>query len=420
MAKPTTADEQRKWVRDNLSSELSFILNECEVPVETQVDIGLIGYKSVRRFASWSDDRAGLRTAIKDDLNIDTAAAGGAGTAARTLASAIVCAWEFAHDTVERENTVRAEAKVLQQHRPSTVQERTAMRRAFEQDHGKLPSVEVPSADYISMKLECEVEEPTASQLDEVTSIEEAETQNLTASLDPTGRLRITKQKMKGKLPTNSEELRLKLKLECNTWIFVSKKFTSKTWLQNITPGTWSRYADYLLGEKVANLKVPVHHHEALESIRVPWSIVLHYEYEIRKAAIRACKEDGVPLDTALQAAMKDAELKEVHFTSPLALMPKGKRSAEDEGGKGKAGKWAKQGGWPNQKGNKDKGKGKGKDKGKGKGKGKLLSNTPDGRQICFSYNSPAGCATVNCTRVHMCRVPACGAMDHGSHAHPA
>ncbi len=108
---------------------------------------------------------------------------------------------------------------------------------------------------------------------------------------------------------------------------------------------------------------------------------------------------------------MKDAELKEVHFTSPLALMPKGKRSWDDGGGNGGNGKWAKVG---------PKGKGKGKKggKGKGKGKGKMLASTPDGRQVCFNFKA-GGCGNTSCSRVHMCRVQGCGATDHGASGHP-
>jgi hypothetical protein len=375
------------------------------------------GYKNLRKFVSWADDRASLRAAIRDDLGVDVTAAGPAGTAARVSAAAVICAWEYAKDSVEKENALRAESKVLQQHRPASTQERLAMRRAYEDEHGKLPSNEVPSSDYLASKMEeCETEEPSASPLDEVSSIEESETQNLQASLDVTGRVRISKQKTKGKMPATSEELRLKLKLEANTWVFLSKKFTSKQWLQKVNPATWSRYADYLLGEKVANLKIPVEGGSSsdLSSVRVPWAVVLHYEYEIRKAALRDCRENGTQLDEALKASMKDAELKEVHFTSPLALMPKGKRSWDDRGKKDDGnGKWTRVSA-------KGKGKGKkGSGKGKGKSKGKMLSSTPDGRQICFNFNNNTGCNNGACTRVHMCRVPGCSATDHGMSGHP-
>ena len=110
----------------------------------------------------------------------------------------------------------------------------------------------------------------------------------------------------------------------------------------------------------------------------------------------------------------KDPDLKEAFFTTPLALT-----ASESPN------KYQK----PNAKGNMDyftrpKGKGKGKgsynsfnnfSKGSGKhqrnAKGKhgdfqLVSQTPDGRDICFAYNSQ-GC-NGKCGRVHVCRVKGC------------
>ena len=72
------------------------------------------------------------------------------------------------------------------------------------------------------------------------------------------------------------------------------------------------------------------------------------------------------------------------------------------------------------------KGDGKGKDgKGKGKGKSKkgdksfngssLVSQTPDGREICFAYNAQ-GCRG-SCGRVHCCRVRGCH-KEHSAREH--
>ena len=62
-------------------------------------------------------------------------------------------------------------------------------------------------------------------------------------------------------------------------------------------------------------------------------------------------------------------------------------------------------------------GKGKGKEKGKAKAPRdphakkiaaglSLVARTPDGRDICFKYNS--GTCTGGCGRVHCCRVKGC------------
>eukprot|EP00973_Karenia_brevis_P038133 5257429-Karenia_brevis.AAC.1 len=57
-------------------------------------------------------------------------------------------------------------------------------------------------------------------------------------------------------------------------------------------------------------------------SINVPWSLVLSYEYEIRKAACQMVIDDGKTLAKALMDATKDAHTRDVYFVSPLALTP--------------------------------------------------------------------------------------------------
>ena len=100
----------------------------------------------------------------------------------------------------------------------------------------------------------------------------------------------------------------------------------------------WQRYADFLLGDKVSNLRIPCLQGDAMQSVRPPWNVVLHYEYEIRKAAMKAARDHGQQIDEAMAAAVANAELKEVHFTSPLALMNMNRERAPK-----REGEWVKE-----------------------------------------------------------------------------
>lgn len=157
------------------------------------------------------------------------------------------------------------------------------------------------------------------------------------------------------------------------------------------------------------------------EKVTIPWQVLLNYEFACRKLAFRLVREEAKTLNEALLECIKDAECKEVNFTSPIAIGGTAKRKAPaqpnwDEGVMQQAGKGAKNPPWK-----KAKGKGKGKTKGgrmQGKGskptsKKKWLSYTPDGRQICYNFNKPKGCHDASCERVHICQVPSCG----GNHA---
>jgi hypothetical protein len=127
-------------------------------------------------------------------------------------------------------------------------------------------------------------------------------------------------------------------------------------------------------------------------------------------------KEEGISFYQALVDATKDAELKEIHFTTAIALgrhHQGNRRTDNPEGGARKKGKWNDKQVRVETKNTQSAGKGKGQKKGgKGKGGGKgtnnpLLARTPDGKEICFAFNSE-GCSNASCTRAHVCRKRGC------------
>ena len=162
-------------------------------------------------------------------------------------------------------------------------------------------------------------------------------------------------------------------------------------------------YLDYLLGEFV--LKLYAKNEFGNTTNGPPWALILSYEHEIRRAAIRDT-EKGIPLFTGLRKALQDPVVKERYVTTPLSLKrsrssrspdPNPDKYARIEGGKGKA---------------RGKGKDKNRVKGRGKGRGKeqggivCKSKTPDGKGICFKYNSVVeNCRANKCLWLHVCGV---------------
>ena len=141
---------------------------------------------------------------------------------------------------------------------------------------------------------------------------------------------------------------------------------------------------------------------------------------------IKISVRENRPLAEVLPEKSRDSEIREQHFISPIAL-----QGVINEG-RGNRLRWGQQQQQPprwqpyqpwsrnTDKGDKGKGKlidmkgdykggktktGKGKDKGP-KGK-RVLTHTPDGRQICYAFNE-GGCDG-SCGRVHICQVPGCG-----------
>lgn len=414
--------EMRQFLKENVEAQLTFIWDEHRVPLKTQYDVGQI-YSTLRLFTTIADDRANVRAAVKDDFGLDPGAAAPAGAQNRATAGALVASWEVAKDLLQKEAQLRAEAKVHDVPRRVPANEKLAMRKVAELTAGSIPNKEFPHNDYLASKMEeVENDEVTASPLDEIISVEDSETQTLSSAVDQSGHIRITRTKNKTRPPANSEELRIRLRIEFHTWLLISSKHVNKTYLQGLDARTWERYADYLLGDRVHCMMVPVPGSDSMQSLNPPWHIVLHYEFQIRKAAFKKVRESqtAITIMEALQQCMVDPELKEMHFTSPIALQGR-VRAAGNFVGEDRPWKTSR---WEHShkgKGSDHKGKGSKGGKGKGHGKGgkggkggysrqgSLLTHTPDGRQICYNFNSENGCKEP-CPqgRVHACRKKGC------------
>ena len=164
---------------------------------------------------------------------------------------------------------------------------------------------------------------------------------------------------------------------------------------------------------------------------------MLEYDYQVRKKTADLLNE-GMCLKDALKAAYRDHEVRERHFLTPVMLAalhtresrPRSRsprrqaaaasRQQQQSGnggggrgcGNGKGGRGGKAGG----------GKGRGGGgKGRGGGTGTcpahstpkgMSARTPDGRSICFKFNTPEGCSAKKCTFVHVCRL--CYSDKHG------
>ncbi|CAE7597027.1 unnamed protein product, partial [Symbiodinium sp. KB8] len=276
---------QRRYLKDNVDADFVFLLEEHGVELALQYAIGQ-HYNSIRTFAAFTDDRAG--------------------------------------------------AKVMGVQKPLASSDRAAMRIALETVRGyTVPESEELAPEYLAHKLEqIENGEPTASYLDEVISRKESNSLQLQTSLDKQGRLRVMRQKPKGRLPQNTEELRAKLRLEAATWVMLSAKCRGRAYLQDLQLAHFDRYLEFLLGDKCYSMQV---------ATWAPTSSAAHAE----RQALNAHRE-GVPLGDKLYDATKNTELKELHFTSQIALAKrsvvadpppskwqcKGNGEKEDKGGK--------------------------------------------------------------------------------------
>jgi hypothetical protein len=406
--------EQREFVKDNMDSDLQFILGDSGVSLANQVSIAR-HYGSLRKFNALGDDRPAVRTACLQDFTItaDT-------PENRAQIAAIVSSWETAKEYLAKELELRAEEKVLGQPRILQIHERQAMLRAVEAIHGSLGDSDCPAADYLSLKAEeTEANEPTAAPLDEIISKLASSSSSIQSTVDGSGHIRVTRTKTKSKMPSTTEEYRKVMKVEMYAWLAMASRYKSKHWLHGLTSDPFLKFVEYILGDRVYGIQIPTSD-GSQQKLRPDWSIILAYEQKLRKEAMKLVME-GHTMSDALTSVIKDADLKEAYFTTPVAL----KASLTDA----QPHKWQRF----NSKGsfnNTSKGSFSGFSKGKGKGKSKgkssnasdgrlkglnLAWRTPDNRELCFAWNS--GECSGACGRVHQCRVKGCYA-DHKAIEH--
>ena len=267
-----------------------------------------------------------------------------------------------------------------------------------------------PSSTYLALKLEeVEAGELRAAVLDEVTSVSDEVNAQFQSSVDSSGRLRLVKERKKAKLPSTSEELRQRLRLECHAFLMLAARFRTKPWFVDLRVQDFTKHVDYVLGDKVFLLQMSrTDGSSGTQAVNPSWTLLLNFEHRLRKEAYKRACRDNRDIATTLAEVRADAALKD--FVGPLAL------ELASRGPSASAppppAKWARledhvPGADKGSKGRDNKGRGRG---GKGSlrlgfpsSKGFVFSNTPDGRQICYAYNN--GTCKGDCGRVHVCQL---------------
>ena len=323
------AAQQQTWreeLREKAGSDLIYIFSECRVPLEYQYLILVnAGYGSMRLFASMEETRAGVRKVLEDDFNIKAPLAD-----FRIIAASLIAAWEVTREQLTKETQLRAEAKALNLQRPVGTLERQQMRKVVEDVYGRIPASACPSSEYLAIKIEeLEQDEPYASPLDEIISMDDAEASVAFAqvtSIKTFHEAHVVKKKQKVQMPSGPEQFRMRMRTEANCFLMLAAKFTNRPWLTNLKREHFETYVDHFLGGKVHQMVV-AGADGSMRPLNPAWAIVLSYEFNCRRKVFQWIREESMTLINALAAVVKDSEIKEINFTSPISLG--GKRAAE-------------------------------------------------------------------------------------------
>ena len=139
--------------------------------------------------------------------------------------------------------------------------------------------------------------------------------------------LRVKRMRVKSTMPATTEQLRHKYRLLAVHWGMLCQRYPNKSWAIGYQQSMLRSHVDWLLGDDVAELKAmtPAGH----ESICPAWPVVLRYELEVRKEAMRQLNMCEASLATAFAAGRQSDELRTRYLVTPLALGGTPKRLQE-------------------------------------------------------------------------------------------
>lgn len=420
-ASVASADEVMKVQLAKLAPDLAFLLNDKGVPMEVQSKIAHSGFTTVRLFALAADGRNDLRAMLADEpfkLTLETEEAQpGDRIKTRVAIAQVVDAWESAVARVSERNKTDAEQRATGVPLTLPGGDHVELRRAYENSYGRVADKEFPADALVERRLqEVEQGDMRAESLVDVASRDEMK-EDPTEAVWFQGALKVKRSLTKVPLPADAEALRRRIELLGMTYTVAKMRNPMRAWLGTAGPEIWATHIRHILGDTVYGLRIKSRGHE----MKPDWEIVLSYEHEIRKDAMRAVLYDGLDLAAALARARKDMELRERFFVAPgmcsiiaTAAFEPGTRSsaasvrshpyeanASSSGGGGNGGEKSSR-----KRGSGSKGGGKGGSSGsKGGSKGgHKHDKTPQGNPICFNWNRNK-CTESKCTRVHCCTI---------------
>jgi len=413
-----------------LDSDLAYLFDELHIAEQVQANISAREIQKLGVFARLEPTEDLFREWLKSDLGLDPANS----TAERVTVAKLSEAWDAARQRSSTTRKLEAEARVTGQSREMLKGTHLALRRACARAHGHVEDRRCPGRAYLESRLEqLDDGELEAEPLSKVTTVAlELESVATTAAagvdVRRDGVLHVVKGKRVAPLPTGPEQFRAVMKVMALHWEMVHLKGAGRSVLRDYSVEVFQKHAEYILGDECLLLGEA----NPTMSVSPSWELLMKYEFELRKAAIRKVNESGATLAEAMALARSSMEHRTSYFITPLAMpgsraqapRPSAMPAPEQRDNKRKAG----EAGLPFSSDSGGKAKGKGKDKGKKKSKNvttvgelkqmaprsayKLIRadpsrfgaqfRGPDGVPRCHNYQS-GHCATEGCKFTHAC-----------------
>ena len=363
---------------EKLEPDLAYLFDEMDVPVNVQANIA---HRKITKLGVFAKSEA-TEEAFRDWLKVDFGLDQSADVDARVIVAKLAEAWEAARQRATTSRKLEAEARATGQTKEMLKGVHLSLRRACARTHGVIDDRRCPGRAYVESRLEqVDDGEYEAESLAKVTTValeQEQLTVDSHAGVDVRrdGLLRVVKGKNTAPLPVNPEQFRAVMKVMGVHWQMVHLKGAARSVLADYSLTVFEEHVNYILGDDCfliaeANPSMPY---------GPSWELLMKYEHEIRKLAIRKVNEDGATLASAMAQARSSVEHRSMFLIAPLAMpqsrAPPPQASGppalrESRGSKRDADEAFSR---------RDKGEGKGKNKGKDKGarKGKDFARAMD------------------------------------------
>jgi len=413
-----------------LEPDLSYLLDELEIPERVQANLSEREIRKLGVFAKVEPTEDAFRAWLRADLDLNPSASVGERVTVAKLAEA----WEAARQRTATTRKVDAEARVSGQTREMLKGVHLGLRRACARTHGAVDDRRCPGRAYLESRLEqLDDGELEAEPLTKVTTValeQESVSTSGGAGVDvrKDGLLHVVKGKRSAPMPSGPEQYRAAMRVMGMHWEMVHLKGAGRAVLRDYTMQVFEKHVDYILGDDCYLIG------EANPTMACgpTWDLLMKYEFEVRKLAIRRVNEGGSTLAEAMEYARRSVEHRTNFFVTPLAMpnarVTVSRPAVEQRGTKRSADEAAGSQDFvpgPRAENAKGKAKGKGKDKKAKKGSSgerlkdlsqlaayKVLRAAPekygiqfrgkDGEPRCHNYQM-GRCTTAGCKYVHVC-----------------
>ncbi len=307
-----------------MADVLDSLLVSNDIPKNLRAVLGHIGIRRLNNLANYESSEERFREAMGKDIGLEPTDA-----PSRIMLSNLLECWKSSRNRLKSKDDEAATARA--QGRPAPLDEDTfvSMRRGWELLHGEVDDKYFPSKYYINRRIkQLESGELKAEKMTEVSSVSEGGDDDDDRELDLviTGNsFRATRKCVTVPAPAtwDTEAFRYRIQLMKRQWDVVVAQFGDKRAFVNYDREVWTRHAEYVLGESIFGYRAC--------GLRLGWEEILTYEFELRRFALKKVNRGELSLCAAMAEAIKDSDLKQLHFTLPLTTMGKRDGAPRDQ-----------------------------------------------------------------------------------------